>query len=744
MEASNLAADESTLTGESVPVHKLVKPVAADARLADRTSMLFKGTILTRGSGTGVVTAIGLATELGHVSQLVEEAEPGSSPLEKKLARLSTQLVWAVLVLAVLIGGVGLITGKDPFLMVETTIALAVAAIPEGLPIVATLALARGMWRMARQNALIERLSAVETLGATTVILTDKTGTLTENRMTVRRLQVPSGEIEFDASGAAGKLSLGDDNQLSMLLEISVLCNDASLHDPREQGNGDPMELALLRAGFGAGLRRSELLRQNPLVRKHAFDTASRMMATLHHRGDQYFFAVKGAPEVVLASATKVVDGISEVALDHATRSRWHAQIDHFGHHGLRVLACAMKTATEADALPYEDLTFVGLIGLEDPARADVPEAIHDCQQAGIRDVMVTGDHATTARSIGRAVGLGDSSAHVIEGRHLAEILKYNRDDLLGARIFARVSPAEKLALVRAYQAAGDVVAMTGDGVNDAPALRRADIGVAMGLRGTDVAREAAAMILLDDAFLTIVKAIREGRAIFGNIRRFVLYLLSCNLSELLVIGLAVLVSLPLPVLPLQVLYLNLVTDVFPAFALAMGEGEPGILKRPPRNPKEPILGRSQWIVIVLHGLVLAVGTFGALAAARLWLELDSKSVITTTFLTLAFAQLWHDFNMRHPKSGLFRNEVTRNPWLWGALLLCTVLLAMPPYLTPMADALHLAPPHADHVVPHPRLECRAAVSDAGRYRRAGLAAYEKHRHSWLQSRPIGGRLKFR
>ena len=693
VEGSNLAADESTLTGESVPVHKLVKPVAAEARLADRTSMLFKGTTLSRGSGIGVVSAIGLATELGHVSQLVEEAQPGSSPLEKKLARLSTQLVWAVLVLAVLIGGVGLMTGEDLFLMIEMAIALAVAAIPEGLPIVATLALARGMWRMARQNALIERLSAVETLGATTVILTDKTGTLTENRMTVRRLQVPSGEITFDANAAAGKLALSDDAQLSLLLEIGVLCNDASLHDPLENGSGDPMEVALLRAGFGSGLRRSELLQQCPFVRRHAFDTASRMMATVHRRGEQYFFAVKGAPEAVLASASKVINGTSEAALDHAMRAEWHARIEHMGRDGLRVLACAMKTGTDADTHPYDGLTFVGLIGLEDPARADVPDAIRACRQAGIRVVMVTGDHAVTARSIGRAVGLGESAGHVIEGRHLAKIANRNRDDLLRAGIFARVSPAEKLALVRAYQAAGEVVAMTGDGVNDAPALRQADIGVAMGLRGTDVAREAAAMILLDDAFPTIVKAIGEGRVIFGNIRRFVAYLLSCNLSELMVIGLAVLVALPLPILPLQILYLNLVTDVFPAFALAMGEGEPGTLRHRPRHPKEPILGRSQWITIVLHALLLAAGTLGALAAARLWLAPDSKSLITVTFLTLAFAQLWHVFNMRHPKSGVFRNEVTRNPWLWGALLLCTALLAVPPYLTPMADALHLVPP---------------------------------------------------
>ena len=303
---------------------------------------------------------------------------------------------------------------------------------------------------------------------------------------------------------------------------------------------------------------------------------------------------------------------------------------------------------------------------------------------------MVTGDHAVTARSIGRAVGL----QAVAQGRQGRQVQDYvgDRGALPEVSIFARVNPAEKLALVRAYQEAGDVVAMTGDGVNDAPALRQADIGVAMGMRGTDVAREAAAMILLDDAFPTIVKAIREGRVIFGNIQRFVAYLLSCNLSEVLVVGLAMLLALPLPILPLQILYLNLVTDVFPAFALALGEGERDVLQHPPRKPNEPIVSRQQWMTFVLHSAALAAGTFGAAAAARLWLDLNGDTAVTVTFLTLAFAQLWHVFNMKSAHSPLLRNEVTRNPWLWAALALCTALLAVPPYLEPLAQALHLSP----------------------------------------------------
>jgi Ca2+-transporting ATPase len=697
IEVSNLSANESMLTGESVAVTKATAPVALDARLGDRRSMLFKGTAVTRGSAVGGVVATGLQTELGRVSLLVEEAQPERSPLEKKLSRLSGQLVWATVILAALIAVVGLASGKEAFLMVEAAIALAVASIPEGLPIVATLALARGMWRMANQNALIERLSAVETLGATTVILSDKTGTLTENRMAVRRFWVPSGEIGSDAgtadavaAGEAWLAEFGDDPQLRCLLQVAVLCNDATLGRVAEEDSGDPMELAILRAGHRIGLERSALLHERPMVRKHAFDNATRMMATVHQHGDRFHFAIKGAPEVVLAKARRVVSENGSAAIDDATRREWLSRVDHFGHHGLRVLACAVKTDQQADAPPFENLIFVGLIGLEDPARSDVPQAIRACQQAGIRVLMVTGDHAVTARSIGRAVGLSEATPRVAEGGELADL---DNDDLFKVDVFARVSPAEKLALVRAYQAAGEVVAMTGDGVNDAPALRAADIGVAMGLRGTDVAREAAAMILLDDAFPTIVKAIREGRIIFANIRRFVAYLLACNLSEILVVGLAIVSNLPLPILPLQILYLNLVTDVFPAFALAMGEGERDVLNRPPRDPKEPILGRAQWLTIVVHSIALAAGTFGALAAAHLWLGLDDGSAVTVTFLTLAFAQLWYVFNMRHPRSKLLQNEVTRNPWVWAALLLCTALLVAPAYLTPVAHILHLTAP---------------------------------------------------
>ncbi|WP_349546264.1 cation-translocating P-type ATPase, partial [Bradyrhizobium guangdongense] len=368
VEASRLAADESTLTGESMPVDKAPRPAAEDARIAERTSMLFKGTAVTRGSGLGVVVATGSQTELGRISHLVEEAEPESSPVERRLARLSGQLVWAVGLLTVVIAAVGMAKGKDAFLVVESSIALAVAAIPEGLPIVATLALARGMWRMARQNALLERLSAVETLGATTVILTDKTGTLTENRMAVRRLWVESGEVE-----KAGVEELAGDALLRRLLHTIVLCNEASLGHGGVAHSGDPMEVALLEAGRAAGLNRRELLHGFPIAAKHAFDNESKMMATVHRHDGAYFYAVKGAPERVLAACTRILTESGETVLDEAARRLWGGRIAELGQHGLRVLACATKLETSADVQPYRELIFVGLVGLEDPARADVP-----------------------------------------------------------------------------------------------------------------------------------------------------------------------------------------------------------------------------------------------------------------------------------------------------------------------------------------------------------------------------------
>lgn len=695
VEASGLAADESTLTGESAAVEKSVAPAAAGAPLAERGSMLFKGTALTRGTGTGVVVAIGQGTELGRISRLVEEAHPESTPLERQLARLSGQMIRAVVALTVVIAGVGLLTGKDALLMVQAAIALAVAAIPEGLPIVSTLVLARGMWRMARQNALIERLPAVETLGATTLILTDKTGTLTENRMAVRRLCLATGEMDVPPDGRA--IALGGDRELASLVEACVLCNAASLETLQAQGSGDPMELALLRLGLAAGCSREALLARAPHLRAYAFDSVGKRMASVHRHGGGVLFAVKGAPEQVLAAATREIHGAGERPLDAARRACWLGRMEALGRDGLRVLACAVKTGADADAPPYEDLAFAGLVGLEDPPRADVPEAIARCHRAGIRVVMVTGDHLVTARAIARAVGLvrnpEPDAAGAVAGHQVGELLADGGDRLRQVEIFARVSPAEKLALVKAYQARGEVVAMTGDGVNDAPALRQADIGVAMGRGGTDVARQAAAMVLLDDAFPTIVTAIREGRVIFANIRRFVAYLLACNLSEVLVIGLAVLSTMPLPVLPLQILYLNLVTDVFPAFALAMGEGEKGVMERPPRDPREPILGRAQWTAIILQSLALTAGTFGALAGARLGMGLEPADVVTVTFLTLAFAQLFHVFNMRGAHSGVLRNEVTANPFVWAALGGCALLLVVPPHVPALAEVLRLTPP---------------------------------------------------
>jgi len=697
--ASNLSADESALTGESVAVDKTTPPVAPDALIGDRPCMVFKGTSITRGSGIGVVVATGMQSELGHISKLVEQAAPENSPLERQLQRLSGQLIKFTLAVVAVLGVLGVLKGGDVFLMIEASIALAVAAIPEGLPVVATMALARGMWRMARQNALIERLSAVETLGATTVIFTDKTGTLTENRMTVREIDCP--EAVYAVSPSA--ITLGGDPVdlatrpcLDMILTAGVLCNSAELGQGAAPNTGDPLEQALLIAGRIAAKPQSDYLRQFPKRREIAFDSTSKLMATFHQTARQNVMWVKGAPEAVLEACTEIIgDDGSVSGLSGDVADIWRARTNDMAARGMRVLAVATRQVSDVAAADYAGLTFLGLIGLFDPPRPDVQAAIADCRSAGIRVIMMTGDHAVTAKNIATAVGLAGEDPTVIAGRDLPDLTDTAHDVVMAADVFARVSPAQKLDLISIYQKDGHIVAMTGDGVNDAPALRQADIGIAMGLRGTQVAREAAAMVLRDDAFGSIVAAIREGRIIFRNIQKFVTYLLSCNLSEVLVVGLAIISGLPLPLLPLQILFLNLVTDVFPAFALGASEGSSKTLQRPPRDPGKPIMTRAMWGAVVLHSLSITAATLGALLIATQILDLPVDEAVTVSFLTLAFAQLWHVFNMRDPRSGLILNEITRNTYVWGAIALSLGLLFLVLVIPVASEALELHMPDA-------------------------------------------------
>ena len=688
-EASHLEVDESVLTGEAAPVAKGAEPIGGDTILAERTPMVFKGTAITQGAGEAIVTATGMATELGRITMLTETARPETSPLEAKLEGLGRTLIWLTLILAAGTAVAGTLRGHALADMVQTGVALAVAAIPEGLPVVATLSLARGMWRMAQRNALIRRLSAVETLGATTLILTDKTGTLTENRMTVVRYLLQDGDYGPDA----------DHESVRLALRVGALCTTAELGRGAEEGAGDPMELALLSAAEQAGVE----LPPDRLAH-HAFQPERRMMAVVHADADDASFAVKGAPEEVIEVCTQVLGPEGARALTESERSEWLRRNASAAGEGLRTLGLAMKTESDAEADPYDRLTLVGLVCLADPIRADVPPAIAACRDAGVRVVMMTGDHAATAARIARDAGIGNDGSIVIEGRELADLdLEQagdeEREQVRAADVFARVAPETKLTLVSFHQRERQVVAMTGDGVNDAPALKKADIGIAMGLRGTQVAREAADMVLKDDDFATIVEAIRQGRVIFGNIRKFIVYLMSCNLCEVLVVAMAVSAGLPAPLLPLQILYLNLVTDVFPAFALGMGQGDGREMRRPPRDPSEPIVGRAEWSRIVFLGVVQTVATLTAFLLALFSLELAEDQAVTVAFLTLALAQLWNVFNTRATDTRFLLNDVTRNPFVWAALAFCLFLIASAFWLPEVSAVLSLTSPGTDGFV---------------------------------------------
>jgi Ca2+-transporting ATPase len=710
IEANSLNVNESSLTGESVPVTKKTQLLEADLALADRYNMLYKGTAITQGSGEGVVIATGMKTELGRISELTSQgSDSEQTPLEKRLDQLGKRLIQLTLLIVVFVAISGIIGGRDLILMIQTAIALAVGAVPEGLPIVATVALARGMWRMAKRQALINRLSAVETLGATGVICTDKTGTLTENQMTASCIITASGEIEIEGEGLEVKGGFNHNKQtvkplenelLKAALEIGVLCNNAALQ-PQDANEsrvvGDPMEVALLVAGAKANLSRNELLKTLPEIQEDAFDPDLKMMATWHQMEDKYRVAVKGAPESVLDYSTQILTSEGIKSIDQSLRNSWQQRSEKLASEGLRILGLAQKITSSDQVSAYEDLVFIGLVGLLDPPRQDVSEAIKQCQNAGIRVIMVTGDQPMTACNIGKAVGLTcEETVDVVQGKELksiAELDHSQRQRLLNTSIFARVSPEQKLNLIALHQNNNAVVAMTGDGVNDAPALKKADIGVAMGQRGTQVAQEAADMVLQDDAFSTIVEAVEQGRAIFDNIRKFTIYLLSGNVGEILAVGIMAFLNAPLPLLPLQILYINFVNDAFPALALGVGEGSPKIMDRPPRNAQESVLTRRHWIEILGYGGVI----MGVILGAFIWgwqgLGMSETEAITVSFMTLGFTRLWHVFNMRNRGSGLFRNEITQNPYVWGALILCSGLLLLAVYLPGLSTVLETAQP---------------------------------------------------
>ncbi|MBS0002376.1 MAG: cation-transporting P-type ATPase [Thioalkalivibrio sp.] len=705
VEVENLQCNEAALTGESVPVSKTTDRLEdPEIPLAERENMAFSGTAVSRGAAEGVVVATGMDTEIGRISAMVEEAEEEATPLERRLEGLGKRLIYLVIVVGVGVAVSGIVAGKDLLIMVETAIVLAIAAVPEGLPIVATVALGRGMWRMARRNALVKRLAAVETLGATTVIFSDKTGTLTENRMVLRRVALAIGDAQISRHNGDARFRLDDEDvdpqeqdDLHRALRAGVLCSNAEL-EGGDGPSGDPTEVALVEAGAWAGLDRPDLLDELPEEREESFDTETKKMATFHRVQGGFLVAVKGAPEPVLDVCTRVLEDGEEKEFDDAARDAWLERNESLAEDGLRVLAVAEKRAERADEAPYQGLTLLGLVGLYDPPRESVKEAIRACREAGIRVVMVTGDQPATAANIARAIGIvgEEEETTTMRGRDLGDLDEDHSERaerVWQTAVFARVSPEQKLSLIRVYQDRGEVVGMTGDGVNDAPALKKADIGIAMGRRGTEVARETSDIVLKDDAFETIVMAIDQGRTIFENIRRFIVFLLSGNLGQIVGVSAAALVNAPLPLLPLQILFLNLLLDVFPALAIGVSRGSADIMRQPPRDPAEPILTRGHWLGIAGFGLLMTTALLGVFGWALLVMEVDTTRAVTMAFLTYGLARLWHVFNMRTPDSPMLRNDLVTNPWVWGAIVLCAALLAVAVYVPPLAALLQVVPP---------------------------------------------------
>ncbi len=682
IESAQLRIDEAALTGESVPVEKTACQLSDPGMpLGDRINMTYKGTVITYGRGLGLVVSTGMETELGKIASMLQDESEVKTPLQRRLAAFGKNLAIIILVICAIVFVVGLMRGVEPLLMLLTAISLAVAAIPEALPAVITISLALGAKKMVKKNALIRKLPAVETLGSVTYICSDKTGTLTYNRMTVQ---------EFYAEGRVIATTDPNMNEIQELM-LGLALNNDSLE---KNGGfiGDPTEIALYVIARDTGYKRETIEEKFPRVEEIPFDSERKAMTTIHRLPDGHYVSyTKGAPDVLIENAdTILVKGKPE----QIAKDKILAANDAMAQRGLRVLCIARR---EWEALPEnltagtveKHLTVLGLVGMMDPPRDEAREAVELCRTAGIKPVMITGDHPVTAAAIAKKIGILEKGGRVVTGKELAAMPDHEfTEKVEDITAYARVAPEQKLKIVKALQARHQFVAMTGDGVNDAPALKRADIGVAMGITGTDVSKEASAMILLDDNFSTIVQAVKEGRKIYDNIRKFIRYLLATNGGEIMTIFFAQILGFPIPLLPIHILWINLVTDSLPALALSVEPAEDDVMQRPPRNPRESIFAhglgiQTIWVGALMAVLVLSVQYFS--------MDINGKWQ-TMVFTVLCFTQLANALAIRSDKKSLFQQGLLSNKSMLGAVALSILMQLAVIYIKPLNDIFRTQP----------------------------------------------------
>jgi len=697
-EVTSLQVDETILTGESTPVTKSIHTISGDnAQLGDRKNMLYMGTNATYGRGKAVVVNTGMRTEIGKIAELIQVEKEEKTPLQLNLEQVGKQLGIILLLISAIIFVIGALRGIEILQMFLTAVSLAVAAIPEGLPAVVTITLAIGLKRMAKRNAIIRKLPAVETLGCSTVICSDKTGTLTRNEMTVQRIYVNNREIFVSGEGyiPVGEFYFNNeivdprkDKDLELILKIGALCNHAALE--KKESNyriiGDPTEGTLLVVAAKAGILRDEVRKKYPRIGEIPFDSETKYMVTFHSTPENEKIAyIKGAPDVVLDMCSYIYENNSERTLTDNDIKNILDMNRNMADDALRILIMAYKKIPDVREFTHDaiknNLVFVGLVGMIDSPREDAKLAIQLCRSAGIRPVMITGDHKLTAMAVAKDMGLikEKSDSQALTGPELDNMSDEDLEKVVdNISIYARTSSEHKIRIVRALKKRGHVVAMTGDGVNDAPAIKSSDIGIAMGITGTDVTKEASDMILIDDNFASIVSAVEEGRSIYDNIRKSIKYLLSCNVGEVLTIFIAMITNLPLPLLPIQILWMNLVTDGLPALALGVDPAEPDVMKRPPRDSRERILSKKMLLNFGFIGMVMCIATLLIFAYNLSQNSQDITKARTMAFSVIVMSQLFYVFSCRSERYPLRKIGIFSNKYLIIAVISSIILQVAP------------------------------------------------------------------